>query len=99
MLCMGRWIEREPGLVALLARANGTCQGFEPVGVGEIYAFSNKFYLTRLIFIHTLWQVSSDVSKDEERQRERTVETKWKKKILERFEKMRKENTRKVDVK
>lgn len=28
---MGRWMEAETGLVALLAQAAGTCQGSEPV--------------------------------------------------------------------
>ena len=69
---MGRWMEGEAGLVALLAWADGTCQGFEPVlerggvEVEDLLSLTHTLYLTGLIFIHTLWRVSSDVSKGEE---------------------------------
>lgn len=70
---MGRRIEGEAGLAALLAWAEGTCQGFEPAlerGCGglevDLLSLTHTVYLTGLIFIHSLWRVSSDVSRDGE---------------------------------
>ena len=46
----------------------GGCWG---LGVGDLLSLTHTIYLTGLIFIHSLWRVSSDVSKGEERKRER----------------------------
>lgn len=72
MLRMGRRTEGEAGLGALLARADGTCQGFEPVlekgKSGDLLSLSlalsltHTIYLTGLIFIQRLWRFPSDVS-------------------------------------
>lgn len=84
---MGRRIEGEAGLAALLAWAEGTCQGFEPVlerGCGgleveDLLSLTHTVYLTGLIFIHSLWRVSSDVSRDGETERESwNSERQWK---------------------
>lgn len=69
---MGRWVEAEAGLVALLAWADGTCQGFEPVlGQGGGLRRGFTLFHTHIQSISQSlalsWRVSSDVSKGKER--------------------------------
>ena len=69
MLCMGRWMAAEAG-------GRGWLSGFASLSTGNVQGvlslcwggYSVSLYLTRLIFIHSLWRVSSDVRKGENRE-------------------------------
>lgn len=59
------------------------CGGLE---VEDLLSLTHTVHLTGLIFIHSLWRVSSDVSRDGETEGELELGKTMKRRILKRFE-------------